>query len=300
MISDYAEIHQVYARYQDNADEDKREAQKRIERICVNRPPAEAAGCVSDELQTYYTKQSTQADLQAQQDMAIWAKMMFFASLVSIPIAILGLFYVRRTFHEARETTKAALASVAQGREHFVTENRPWLRLDDPRIDKMLAVERIDGVDQNVFKGGKVRFALTNVGNMPAVQCYMQSNWLVTNEDDFLAKVVELTEPLIAGVAAKNGGAKILLPNMDTITPLQTFIPVELFSEWAAHNTRLFVVFMASYRFTQMSKNEPSKIVLFAFEFTNRVSVASMVSADEMIGPEWFDAALIPDITMIT
>ena len=155
IILDYAEIHQVYASYQDNADEDKREAQERIERVCVNRSPADATRCVSDELHAYYSKQATQADLQAQKDMAIWAKYMFFASLVGIPIAILGLFYVRRTLHEARLTTAAALEGAEIARQIGQAQVRAYLNISGGRYEAYTPMIRF-------------HLDIANLGNSPA------------------------------------------------------------------------------------------------------------------------------------
>jgi len=102
-------------------------------------------------------------DLQAQQDMAWWAMLMFVATSVAVVVTGFGVWYVRSTLNEtvklrveAQETTTAAFQAATasdkaasatlkaaeatfeankQGREAFINQQRAWLTLDVEKSD---------------------------------------------------------------------------------------------------------------------------------------------------------------------
>jgi hypothetical protein len=93
--------------------------------------PASAANAIADSLQRIAAaqdaqakggdsaeeKQDKKADLQAQKDMAFWAKLMFFASLGSLVFAIAATVLLAYTFNQTRRATYAARRSAVSARQ---------------------------------------------------------------------------------------------------------------------------------------------------------------------------------------
>jgi hypothetical protein len=111
-----------------------------------------------DSIERQRQEQREISDLQAQQEMAVWAKLMFWASLGGVALTFGGLILIYRTLHhtrraadyardmieEAEKTTRAAVVSAEAAREaveqaketnriaaeSIVLDQRPWLILD--------------------------------------------------------------------------------------------------------------------------------------------------------------------------
>jgi hypothetical protein len=93
--------------------------------------PAGAASAVNDTLKRIATAQEAQTassksaqeqereqkDLEAQQDMAWWAKLMFFATVAGVIVSAGGVFLLIRTFTQTHRATRAAVRSAAIGRQ---------------------------------------------------------------------------------------------------------------------------------------------------------------------------------------
>ena len=136
VIGQYAKIHEVNAAYQQNAKRDRTNSSNEIAESCENKTAAAFHSCIVDHLESYYAKQTTNQDLQAQQDMAFWAACLFFSStgLTLVGIYLLWqtlgatrqtLVATRDTLIEAGKTTKAA----EDGNAILKSEQRPWLKV---------------------------------------------------------------------------------------------------------------------------------------------------------------------------
>jgi hypothetical protein len=158
------------------------------------------------------------ADLQAQQDMAFWAKAMFWATFATVLVTAVGiwliywtLIYTRRaaeaaavgtkaaidTAKEAQRTSDAAIEANNFNRQAFIAEHRPWLKVDI-RIAAPLKWNR---------GGGNFIFdiVITNVGRTPALQAFphlkiiLAANGVQPDKTQAaLAERTRLTESVVA------------------------------------------------------------------------------------------------------
>jgi hypothetical protein len=62
--------------------------------------------CVQNAIKTSGEYQRAEYDLAAQQEVAGWTKWVFFVSIAGMLFTIIGIYYVRKTFGETRETNK--------------------------------------------------------------------------------------------------------------------------------------------------------------------------------------------------
>lgn len=136
-----------------------------------------------------------EADLQAQEDMVLWAGRMTYATWAGVVLTLIGLALIARTMlytrdaalyaktaaeagvasvEEAKKSTSAAvksadaamLANVLQ-RELFITANRPWL-----------CIEEISPTGPLTWDGGttlRFRLYLQNYGHAVATDGYIQT-----------------------------------------------------------------------------------------------------------------------------
>lgn len=93
------------------------------------------------------------ADLQAQKDMALWAKRMFWATIVSVVISFVGLGMIWRSLTIAREAIHA--------------ERRPWLDFS-VGITSDLSENDTDFYPQGI--GLDLQLKVRNTGSSPALQ----------------------------------------------------------------------------------------------------------------------------------
>ncbi|WP_312403803.1 hypothetical protein [Rhizobium sp.] len=84
-------------------------------------------------------------DLQAQEDMALWAKLMFWSTLVSIAVGFIGLFFVYKTLKATRDI------SVKQLRAYISVE-----------------VENMGDISKRNFSAASARVSIVNKGQTPA------------------------------------------------------------------------------------------------------------------------------------
>ena len=299
-VSNYAEISKVYAAYQANAEKDQKETEESIQDNCIGIAPAPSIACISNYLTAYYKKQSTNADLKAQQDMAQWAFMTFLASLGGVLVGIGGIVYVRLTLREARETTRAAIASVDQQRELFVAENRPWIAIDDPRLGKIVDRDFVNGKETRILAGFQPTLNAKNVGKFPATNCYMQGNWrfVFNANEDPIPIIAEDIERLKISAMEGSGGAKLMVPNVDVTLPAKSPIPVQNVAIWLSGHARFFYYVVMRYRFPAMIPSEPDKLAVTVVEFKLNGRAEDILSTDGPVQMGDTSATVLPDITM--
>lgn len=146
---------------------------------------------ISEENTTERNRQEQRevADLQAQQDMVHWAKLMFIATAFTVGLTFVGLVLIWRTLiytrhaaeaaaagnkaamlaaKEAQKTSDAAIAANTLNREAFIAEYRPWLKVD-VAIGGPLKWD----VNGDFFEFGIV---VENIGRAPALHVMARIN----------------------------------------------------------------------------------------------------------------------------
>jgi len=146
-------VHETNAAYQKNAEHDRRITSKEIAESCGGRGGSAFLTCITEALETYYSKQATNEDLQAQQDMAFWAKWMMYISAATAAVTAAGVWYVARTLEETRR------ANEIMG-EAYLTDQRPWLAL---RISSQKPL-KINNLDVSI----ELACFVKNIGKTPA------------------------------------------------------------------------------------------------------------------------------------
>jgi hypothetical protein len=209
---DYSAVNDVYARYQANAENEKSEIERKIGLTCTGKQPAAMLSCVHEYLDAFYERQSTKADLQAQLDMALWSKWMFISSIAGVAATLVGIFFVRVTFHEARETTSAAIAGVEEARKtNHITEKatrieqRPWLSIEVQLTHGIKFVE-----SGAVFA---LKAIITNHGQTPATNVAIDAIMMSGLGYHDVAKVQKIRTDLIELADKEHFLPAVVLPH---------------------------------------------------------------------------------------
>jgi hypothetical protein len=154
----YVELHQVYSQYQQATNNDRTKTADEIERTCVSAPiPAK---CINDKIETYERQQATNKDLQAQQDMVLWAFWAALSSGLGIFVTGVGIFYVRQTLEANRAAVITAEKALEITRHAHIIEQRPWIAVRAMKAGT--GVVSKDVISVHLW----VRF--TNIGKTPA------------------------------------------------------------------------------------------------------------------------------------
>jgi hypothetical protein len=158
MLNEYAEVHRANAAYQQNAEKDRKDATKKIEASCFATDRAVVRECLRNKIEAYYKQQATNYDLQAQQDMAYWAKAVFFLGAMQLILSVVGIRFVWRSLQFNAKAVEAAFVAVH-------ADNRPWLKF---------AVEPVSDLNRNntdFFPEGvglDIKVLIKNLGHSPA------------------------------------------------------------------------------------------------------------------------------------
>ncbi|WP_146767893.1 hypothetical protein [Mesorhizobium atlanticum] len=165
ILDQYAKVHEAYSRYQEKAEQDRRDAQKVIAESCFGMALPAFTKCVSDKLETYDRKQASDQDLQAQKDMAFWALCTFLASCAGLAVTVIGIYYVRKSLLASHEAVDTA-------RQQLVADQRPWLLV----VPSFVRPIRFDP------KGAIIEVALDirNIGKTPAQHVYVKAKVINT------------------------------------------------------------------------------------------------------------------------
>lgn len=137
-----------------------------------------------DEAKNQWAEDREKADLQAQEDMAFWAKAMTFATWASVAVTVMGLYLIWRTLHhtkiaaghtegmlvEAKAATKAAnLAAESADRQanlsldSFRRLERPYLHVE---VKEVHMYRGIYDDDKGLHEAA---LDVTNHGKSPAI-----------------------------------------------------------------------------------------------------------------------------------
>lgn len=208
---------------------------------------------ISEENTTERNRQEQRqvADLQAQQDMVHWAKLMFVATAFTVGLTFFGLVLIWRTLiytrhaaeaaasgtkaamlaaREAQKTSDAAITANTLNREAFIAEYRPWLRVD----------VGIDGPLKWDKNGATFQFVIVveNIGRAPALHFIARFNiilaWaplqLKEEQASFASKVRE--------VSIYMGGESTVFPGQKMVFPHEIPINWIAINEHIAKNKR--------------------------------------------------------------
>lgn len=136
ILSEYAKVHQVYAAYQKNAEDDRKQAAAEAAETCMGRDDLRL--CIAEKLEAHYRDQATNQDLQAQQDMAFWAAALFVSSTVLTTAGLLLIWrtllhtrdaaiHAGRAVDEAKNATKAAQDAIVVTQDLGEAQVRAYL-----------------------------------------------------------------------------------------------------------------------------------------------------------------------------
>ena len=170
-------------------------------------PLSERYACLLDAIEAEQQRIYSAADLQAQQDMAVWTFGMLWVSIAMLFVTGLGVTYVALTLEEARAATVAATSAANITRE-----------IGQKQVRAYLSVEKVTAN----FTDGAVEFRvyITNSGNSPAIDVAIKGRAFVTmmpNESGRVApqQSMEVNRE-IHDISAKSKGLGWWSFNIDT------------------------------------------------------------------------------------
>lgn len=149
--------HKIYAHYQVNAQRERAEASNRIENECIPLSRQAFIKCFSDNIDTYYAQQYSNKDLQAQQDMALWAFWMFSVGAFSVALSVVGVVLIWKTLLATQTAAKYASDAVDVTREIGIAQTRAYI--SRPQVE-------VEPLNANSFI---IRITVKNSGNSPAI-----------------------------------------------------------------------------------------------------------------------------------
>lgn len=213
----YAKIHQVYSGYQKSADEDRGKAAEKAGRACIGVAPAILTHCIANEINAYDKQQATNKDLQAQQDMALWAFFAALAAFATVGVTGVGVWYVRHTLDATRAAVvEAAKASDAATKAVEITRDTAERQLRAyVGVDSAIKVANREG------PGFAVNVIIKNNGQTPA---YDFTQWA-----NVALEPMPLPKPFSI-YCRERGSVGILQPQGQTLaTPIFTreMLPLE-------------------------------------------------------------------------
>lgn len=119
-------------------------------------------------------------DLQAQEEMALWAERMFYATFATVVLTFIALFGIIRTLHhtrraadytegmlsEAKATTKAAIDAANQAERQAEFAEKTFRNIEVPRLyPRLKATDLYNRAKQR----SALRYEIVNLGRTPAV-----------------------------------------------------------------------------------------------------------------------------------
>lgn len=176
-MNGYAELQKAYATYQATADSDREASANKIESTCFNTDRAKFSECLRGQIKSYYQQQATNQDLQAQQDMAFWAKALFFLGIGQAVASLIGIYLVWRTFNETRVSNEIAKNTATQ-------ELRPYLGVTDVAVNRKrwpLSLRVIDASLVGATTNNFLKISLKNFGQTPADEVAVIAYYGVAN-----------------------------------------------------------------------------------------------------------------------
>lgn len=159
----------------------------------LNRIESAIRDLIAEEDQTQRRNQEAreQRDLAAQEQMAHWAKLMFFATLATVLLTFAALAAIIRTLHHTRRAADYAEDMVEQARttNTIAQEANETTRLalvNDKRA--WLSIEAFSVIGPTIFRkdvlGFKIKVVIKNLGQTPAKDVWVESVSIYLSEKD--------------------------------------------------------------------------------------------------------------------
>jgi hypothetical protein len=147
-------------------------AEEQVQRDCAGLSGSELSECVYDEIAAAQDHARAKQDLEAQQEMARFTRLMGLTAIVGLFIGALSVWFIydtlraaRDTAHEAKKATLAAVAAADEAREAnriMRSEARPWVSIDQNVLCDFIHEPGSERCD--IW----LEYTLTNKGKMPA------------------------------------------------------------------------------------------------------------------------------------
>jgi len=225
-----------------------------IEGECPSIPTPDTVNCISQKQDTANQRQRDIRDLEAQQSMAVWTRIMGKATIVAMGVGIIGLALVFTTFREARRAADAGFAANKIARKIGEAQVRCYpsvssvdVTLDDLRPTKSISPSSpcMEGLEP---VSPIVKFKITNHGNSPMKDL----NWGVSMKYGFFDPIesshVERQSIENFPVEPNDGGGILAAQKDEEIETLFGFsIPRQTAQQYDIEEKRqlLFVVVIA-------------------------------------------------------
>lgn len=176
MLGEYAEVHRANATYQENAERDRKATSEVISKACFETDFAIFSKCITEKIAAYYEQQATNQDLQAQQDMAYWAKTLLILGIFQLGFSAFGIYFIWRSLELNR-------AAITIARETMVAQTRAWLSIKSVKIQKMQVTA--EGVAITA------QFQIINSGQSPALRTIVHPTLATNFGDAYMPFIVE-------------------------------------------------------------------------------------------------------------
>lgn len=164
------------------AQHETNDSEQQWEAVCTEITRACTTTCIIQPPHTEAETQRAERDLRAQEQMASWALLMFFATVIGVITTIIGLIYVVRAYfinaqatRHASEAAKAATAANQQTRAQFIAQQRPWLSCDVRDVRAHTSKKDVTLM---------MEFVLTNHGQSPATAVEICINKIGPYDDE--------------------------------------------------------------------------------------------------------------------
>lgn len=191
--SGYDGKREAYHQEKQRADREQDQASRNIAAKCSvpDAPVDIVTECLAAEMEAYQDRQNTDQDLQAQQDMAYWAFLMFVASALSLPVSIGGLLLLLRSL---RQTERA----ISTDREVGHAQVRAYVSIEPSVIGEI----KVGGIIE-----GDLKFS--NTGQSPAykvryvARIFIEDESFSETESDIIAAIPD--ENKLGSIIPANG-----------------------------------------------------------------------------------------------
>jgi hypothetical protein len=189
----------------------------------------EAINCAKGVVKTEAEQGHDARDLEAQWQSATWTKLMLFVTAalgtLTVILTYYGVVLLRATLHEAKLTTKAAIAGTDAARETVdqaketnriaaessAVDIRPWVAADIELITPFRS-----SPDGQSF-GADIIISVKNIGKTPAIDLKMWPK-IILNGETFRRDYLDNFRELYSHVASPEGkGGSIVFPGAKTL-----------------------------------------------------------------------------------
>lgn len=213
VLDGFASVHNANARYQQNAENDRKKPAVEISEACDDLGINEFRQCIADKLETHYQEQSTNEDLQAQQDMAYWAMLLLGVSAVGVLVSVGGVMLLIATIRQGKlglEKSTDAVVAAQEANAIMRQEQRPWLQFEF----KDFGLRYGTGSDGKIYLLFQPQLAVHNHGKRPAFWVTLDMRILIS--DSYSIKEIDV---LINERATENSMtfAEVVFPERDVV-----------------------------------------------------------------------------------